>query len=352
MNGKTFNYLYDGNGMRYLKEVNGQETYYYYDGTQLLMESRNGYRTWYVYGVTGIEGIVVESGYSENEYFFDKNTLGDIVAIRDEDGDIVARYEYDAWGNVKVMNPNGSINNSASFIGHINPIRYRGYYYDNETGFYYLQTRYYDPTICRFINADNYELVMQLGQGIVGGFNVYSYCFNNPIMLIDDGGFWPKSFNYNGWNIRFDPPRAGKGQQYHIHVDGYGESFAQNFDGTPHDGLTGVPNKKVRKAIEKATKGKWTWKIDKMMMGDLPQWREGFSIPSLPYIQEGFSIEPLPQYQEQFSTGGLSPWQEGFSMPSSEKNNVLIYVLGGAAVVVVFGAAVYFTGGYALILLA
>ena len=66
-------------------------------------------------------------------------------------------------------------------------------------------------------------------------------------------------------------------------------------------------------------------------------------------INQGSTI---PRYQEQFSTGGLSPWQEGFSMPSSEKNNVLIYVLGGAAVVVVFGAAVYFTGGYALILLA
>ena len=53
-------------------------------------------------------------------------------------------------------------NTSSSFIGNINPFRYRGYYYDTETGFYYLQTRYYDPTICRFINADNYELVATL----------------------------------------------------------------------------------------------------------------------------------------------------------------------------------------------
>ena len=274
---------------------------------------------------------------------FDKNTLGDIIAIRDEDGNVVAKYIYDAWGNI--LHEEGS-------MASVNPFRYRGYYYDTETGFYYLQTRYYDPTICRFINADNYELVMLLGRGTVGGFNVYSYCFNNPIIFIDDGGYWPKPFTYRGWKIRFDPPRAGNGQQYHMHVDGYGKSFAQNIDGTPHDGLTGTPDKGVRDAIEKATKGKWTWRVDKMLMGDLPQWREGFSIPSLPCIQEGFSIEPLPQYQEQFSTGGLSPWQEGFSMPSSEKNNVLIYVLGGAAVVVVFGAAVYFTGGYALILLA
>jgi RHS repeat-associated protein len=237
-------------------------------------------------------------------------------------------------------------------ISEINPFRYRGYYYDNETGFYYLQTRYYDPTICRFINADNYELVMQLGQGFVGGFNVYSYCFNNPIMFIDDGGYWPKSFNYNGWNIRFDPPRAGKGQQYHVHVDGYGESFAQNFDGTPHDGLTSVPNKKVRRVIEKATKGKWVWKINKMMMGDLPQWQEGFSTTSLPYNQESFSVVSLPQFHEQFSMSESALWQDGFSMPSIEKNNVLIYVLGGTTVVVVFGVVVYLTGGCALILLA
>ena len=74
---------------------------------------------------------------------FDKNTLGDIVAIRDEDGQIVARYEYDAWGNITYKT--GDMANT-------NPFRYRGYYYDVETGFYYLQTRYYDPTICRFIN--------------------------------------------------------------------------------------------------------------------------------------------------------------------------------------------------------
>ena len=92
----------------------------------------------------------------------DKNTLGDIVAIRDESGNIVATYSYDAWGKCTVMNAYGTVNTSSSFIGNVNPFRYRGYYYDTETGFYYLQTRYYDPTICRFINADNYELVAML----------------------------------------------------------------------------------------------------------------------------------------------------------------------------------------------
>ena len=351
LNNNDFEYDYDGNGMRFRKVVNNATTEYYYNGDQLIMESRNGLRIYYIYGETGIEGLIYGSNTRGIAYSFDKNTLGDVVALRDEDGNVVATYEYDAWGNVTVYDEWGDRNTSASFIGNINPIRYRGYYYDTETGFYYLQTRYYDPSICRFINADNYELVMLLGRGGVGGFNVYSYCFNNPILFIDDGGYWPKPFTYRGWKIRFDPPRAGNGQQYHVHVDGYGKSYAQNIDGTPHDGLTGTPDKGVRDAIEKATKGKWTWNVNKMVLGDLPRCQEGFSLSSLPYHQESFTVEQLPQYQEEFSTGGLSSWQEGFSVPSSEKNNVLIYVLGGAAVVVVVGAAVYFTGGYALILL-
>ena len=69
----------------------------------------------------------------------------------------------------------------------VNPFRYRGYYYDVETGFYYLQTRYYDPTICRFINADNYELVAELSQ-TVGQLNLYAYANNNPIMYTDETG--------------------------------------------------------------------------------------------------------------------------------------------------------------------
>ena len=97
---------------------------------------------------------------------------------------VLATYEYDAWGNCKVMDAYGRINTSSSFIGNINPFRYRGYYYDTETGFYYLQTRYYDPSICRFINADNYELVAYLSLGI-GELNMYAYCGNNPIMYTD-----------------------------------------------------------------------------------------------------------------------------------------------------------------------
>ena len=92
------------------------------------------------------------------------------------------------------MNTYGTVNTSSSFIGNINPFRYRGYYYDTETGFYYLQTRYYDPTICRFINADNYELVAELSS-VAGQLNLYAYANNNPIMLTDETG------EFAGWTL-------------------------------------------------------------------------------------------------------------------------------------------------------
>ena len=186
MNGKSFTYRYDGNGMRYEKTVSGTKTHYYYNGTQLLMESKGKQRTYYIYGVTGIEGMITGTGSIQDVYYFDKNTLGDVIAIRNANGNVVATYEYDAWGKTIVKDSSGTQNTSATFIGNVNPIRYRGYYYDTETGFYYLQTRYYDPTICRFINADSYELVAQLSSS--KELNMYAYCANNPIMFTDETG--------------------------------------------------------------------------------------------------------------------------------------------------------------------
>ena len=174
LNGKNFAYRYDGNGMRYKKVVNGVTTEYYYNGTQLLIENRNGNRTYYIYDATGIAGMVYDGRY----YYFDKNVLGDVMAIRDHSGNVVATYKYDAWGNI--MDQSGSMAN-------VNPFRYRGYYYDVETGFYYLQTRYYDPEIMRFINADDYELVASLS-AVPGQLNMYAYCNNNPVMFTDPTG--------------------------------------------------------------------------------------------------------------------------------------------------------------------
>ena len=88
-------------------------------------------------------------------FYYLYNLQGDVIAILDTSGNVVARYTYDAWGKVlSVTDANGNANTSSTFIGNVNPIRYRGYYYDTETGWYYLNSRYYDPQVRRFINAD------------------------------------------------------------------------------------------------------------------------------------------------------------------------------------------------------
>ena len=105
-------------------------------------------------------------------YYYVLNLQGDVVKLIDQDGAVAAAYAYDAWGNL--LSATGS-------MAHVNPLRYRGYYYDSETGFYYLQSRYYDPTNHRFINADSYATT---GQGLLGT-NMFAYCRNSPVIRID-----------------------------------------------------------------------------------------------------------------------------------------------------------------------
>lgn len=112
--------------------------------------------------------------------------MGDIVAITDSTGAIIANYTYDEWGNVTDISGNTDIANT-------NPLRYRGYYYDNETGYYYLQSRYYDPSICRFINSDVAEIA-KVSKGTLFGINLFAYCGNEPINNSDPDGFASKSY--------------------------------------------------------------------------------------------------------------------------------------------------------------
>ena len=117
---------------------------------------------------------------------FTKNLQGDILNIYDTSGNCVASYTYNAWGEQTVTNY------TSANIGNINPFRYRGYYYDTETGFYYLNARYYDPQIKRFVNADTYINA----NGDFDGFNMYAYCSNNPIILRDKVS-WRKFKQFN-----------------------------------------------------------------------------------------------------------------------------------------------------------
>ena len=168
---KSISYKYGADGLRTQKTVGSTVyNYYYIDG--LLVR-----QTW---GTNYMDFLYDESGspysfiYNGTQYYYVKNLQGDVVKILNASGSVVANYYYDAWGKVT----------ASSSIGQTNPIRYRGYYYDTETGFYYLQSRYYDPAIKRFINADGYVNA----NGDLLGFNMYAYCGNNPVMGYDPTG--------------------------------------------------------------------------------------------------------------------------------------------------------------------
>ena len=174
----TITYKYGADGLRTQKKV-GNTVYDYYYSDGLLMR-----QTW---GSNYIDFLYDESGlaysfiYNGVQYYYVKNIQGDVVAITNFYGTVVVEYDYDAWGSGYAY---GSM---ASTVGAVNPIRYRSYYYDTDTGFYYLQSRYYDPTIKRFINADGYVNA----NGDILGFNMYAYCGNNPVMYVDYSGEFP-----------------------------------------------------------------------------------------------------------------------------------------------------------------
>jgi RHS repeat-associated protein len=112
-------------------------------------------------------------------YYYLRNGQNDIVGILDSTGTQVASYSYDAWGNQQPIS--GSL---ATTIGQENPFRYRGYYFDTETGLYYLNSRYYDSVTGRFINADG----LVSASSTLLGTNMYAYCENNPVNMTDKEG--------------------------------------------------------------------------------------------------------------------------------------------------------------------
>ena len=184
------NFEYNDQGIRTSKTLSNGTTYnYILDGTRIVAETWSDELLIYLYDDNG-SPIGMQSrysGYAENEfdtYWFEKNLQGDIIAVYNENGVKLVAYTYDAWGNFTTTYCNGGENDYALDF---NPFRYRGYYYDEETGFYYLNSRYYDPVTGRFINADGY---VSTGQGILGN-NMYAYCNNNPVMCVDGRGDFP-----------------------------------------------------------------------------------------------------------------------------------------------------------------
>lgn len=174
-------YTYTPDGIRSSKTVNGTKTEYLLNGTQILAQKTGSDVMWFFYDSTGTR-IGVQQGNVTAYYMY--NLQGDVVGLADAaTGKIIAKYLYDAWGKcVSVENADGYT------IGTANPFRYRGYYYDNETGFYYLNSRYYNPEVGRFLNADAFVTT-----DITGALsaNMFAYCENNPVNMVDPNGCDP-----------------------------------------------------------------------------------------------------------------------------------------------------------------
>ena len=188
-NGKSLSFTYNDQGMRLTKTVDGVTHTYSLDGDRIVAEEWGNQLLVYFYDDAGLPmGMMYRnSSYADKQfdyYLYEKDVFGNIIAIYNASGTKVASYCYDAWGNCTVLtNTNG--------IGAMNPFRYRGYYLDTETNLYYLQSRYYDSYVGRFINADG----TINGNGDLIGYNLFAYCSNNPVMYTDySGEGWIRDF--------------------------------------------------------------------------------------------------------------------------------------------------------------
>ena len=189
VDGKTVEYTYDMSGVRTSKTVNGT-TYNYTTLSGKVMRQAWGDKSLEFVYDDGNQpfAMIYNDGSTTTLYYYVLNAQGDVIALLNADGTLAASYNYGAWGNYSVHDDKGAKITKASFIGHINPLRYRGYYYDRETRLYYLQSRYYDFANCRFINADTFATTD--ANGFLSA-NMFAYCENNPIMRVDaDGEIW------------------------------------------------------------------------------------------------------------------------------------------------------------------
>ena len=179
----SLSFVYNDDALRTEKTVGSVTHHYYYSGSQLIAEEWNSNIILFLYDHDGTPVGMRYHKSTDNEdvwsiYWYETNLQGDVVAVYSSTGTKLVTYTYGAWGETSASYSNGGGSTGAYY----NPLRYRGYYYDTETNLYYLQSRYYDPAICRFINADSALYHTMLG------YNMFAYCNNNPVMGYDPSG--------------------------------------------------------------------------------------------------------------------------------------------------------------------
>lgn len=190
-------YKYNNDGIRIRKQTASEIHEYILDGTNIVKEIVTDtancpkHVNEYLYD---LDGTVCGLKHDGVAYYFYKNLQGDVIAITDDKGVTVARYTYDAWGKVlTVKDASGNNITSTTHVANINPFRYRSYYYDTEIELYYLQSRYYDPAVSRFINSD--EVAKFTTIGLTLDQNGFAYGVNCPVMTTDATGDFPSIGN-------------------------------------------------------------------------------------------------------------------------------------------------------------
>ncbi len=177
VSGSTYNYTYDEAGLRIGKtSPSGDVTKYLYNGTKLAAEIAPNYRLDFLYDEKGLLYGFVKDGTTK--YFYVRDVLQNILGIIDSNGAFVVKYAYTGYGNVTVTQ-------NTSNLASINPFRWKGYYFDRESGMYYCHTRYYVPEWCRWLNADHPSF---LQADSLQGLNLFTYCKNNPVSFTDPSG--------------------------------------------------------------------------------------------------------------------------------------------------------------------
>ena len=181
--GLNISYKYTDDGIRTEKTVNGETTTYHLDGEIVIYETKGNDTIYYQYDSNQ---NLIGFKLNDEQYYYIRNGQNDIIGILDNSLNQVVSYTYDTWGKlISIKDGQGNdVTNNTNHIGYKNPYRYRGYRYDTETGLYYLQSRYYDPEMGRFINQDE---LTSTGQGLLE-HNMYAYCNNNPVNSLDVNG--------------------------------------------------------------------------------------------------------------------------------------------------------------------
>ena len=254
LNGTSVSYKYNADGLRTYKKVGSTVHEYEYSGDKLFYEKRGDIKFYYRYDVNGNLMSITRLKANGDKFtlYAVCNSRGDVEELRKETGSLYARYVYDSWGNVLyIYSGTGTTEiTDTDNLAIQNPFRYRGYYFDTESGLYYLQSRYYDPVTGRFLNADSL-----VDTSDVLGFNMYAYCGNNPVNYIDPTGHLAKSvksFFKKIWNKICSFVRKAQDNVSYGGID-Y-DAYEEQYDNTPRydRSVNGDRQKSARKQINDA----------------------------------------------------------------------------------------------------